>query len=169
MQSSQHERGEVSKKGLLTGFPARHLRHLRWLVKNYISPPPSQWADPASPSVLHSRIIPTATYSPWLSDRQFLAVYEGVKEHTLVDVYRCYELWMLAKSVAQIPGSILEVGVWRGGTGALLAAASPWKAVYLADTFHGVVKASTEDTRYHGGNMQTPRRRRLSGCFARCT
>ena len=151
MQSSQHERGEVSKKGLLTGFPVRHLRHLRWLVKNYISPPPSQWADPASPSVLHSRIVPTATYSPWLSDKQFLAIYENVKEHTLVDVYRCYELWTLAKSVAQLPGSILEVGVWRGGTGALLAASSPSKTVYLADTFHGVVKASTKDTRYRGG------------------
>ena len=151
MQSSQHERGEVSKKGLLTGFPIRHLRHMRWLVKNYISPPPSQWADPASPFILHSRIVPTATYSPWLHDKQFLMVYEKVKEHTLVDVYRCYELWMLAKSVAQIPGSILEVGVWRGGTGALLAAASPLKAVYLADTFHGVVKASAKDTRYHGG------------------
>jgi O-methyltransferase len=151
MQSSQHERGEVSKKGLLTGFPIRHLRHLRWLVRNYISPPPSQWADPASPSILHSQIIPTATYSPWLSDKQFLAVYEEVKQHTLVDVYRCYELWMLAKSVAQTPGSILEVGVWRGGTGAVLAAACPLKAVYLADTFHGVVKASTKDTRYRGG------------------
>jgi|GEM_PF-5795519 len=151
MQSSQHEGGEVSKKGLLTGFPVRHLRHLRWLVKNYISPLPSQWADPASSSILHSRIVPTATYSPWLSDKQFLAVYEDVKEHTLVDVYRCYELWMLAKSVAQIPGSILEVGVWRGGMGAVLAAASPCKAVYLADTFHGVVKASTKDTRYRGG------------------
>jgi len=149
MQSSQHKRR--SKKGLLTGFPVRHLRHLRWLVKNYISPPPTEWADPASPSILHSRIVPTATYSPWLSDKQFLAIYEDVKEHTLVDVYRCYELWMLAKSVAQIPGSILEVGVWRGGTGAVLAAASPLKAVYLADTFCGVVKASAKDTRYHGG------------------
>jgi O-methyltransferase len=151
MQSSQHERGEVSKKGLLTGFPIRHLRHLRWLVKNYISPPPSQWADPATPSILHSRIVPTATYSPWFSDEQFSAVYEKVKEHTLVDVHRCYELWTLAKNVAEIPGSILEVGVWRGGTGALLAAASPSKAVYLGDTFHGVVKASTKDTRYRGG------------------
>jgi O-methyltransferase len=146
MQSSQHER--VSKKGLLTGFP---VRHLRWLAKNYISPPPSQWADPASPSIVHSHVAPTATYSPWLSDKQFLAICEDVKEHTLVDVYRCYELWMLTKSVAQIPGSILEVGVWRGGTGAVLAAASPGKAVYLADTFHGVVKASAKDTRYHGG------------------
>ena len=166
MQSSQHERGEVSKKGLLTGFPVRHLRHLRWLVKNYISPPPSEWADPASPSILHSRIVPTATYSPWLYDKQFLAVYKEVKEHTLVDIYRCYELWTLAKSVGQIPGSILEVGVWRGGTGALLASASPWKAVYLADTFHGVVKASTKDTRYHGGEHADTSQAQV-GCLLR--
>ncbi len=50
MQSSQHERR--SKKGLLTGFPLRHLRHLRWLAKNYIAPPPSQWADSIKSSIL---------------------------------------------------------------------------------------------------------------------
>ena len=46
-----------------------------------------------------------------------------IKQNTLVDVYRCYELWSLAVRCAELPGDTLEVGTWRGGTGALLAAA----------------------------------------------
>jgi O-methyltransferase len=136
---------------LWRGFPLRHLRHVKWLVRNYISPPPAQWADISNPSIVHSRISPTATYSPWLSDQSFMSGYERVKDHTLVDIYRCYELWSLAKNSSEIPGAILEVGVWRGGTGAILAAASPKKTVFLADTFCGVVKAGGKDTRYQGG------------------
>ena len=111
----------------------------------------SAWSDQRSPELLHSRVRTGATYSPWLSDTEFLEAYGAVKDFTLVDIYRCYELWDLAKQAASVEGSILEVGVWRGGTGCLLAQAAPAKMVYLADTFSGVVKAGTCDTRYVGG------------------
>ncbi|HVB35269.1 MAG TPA: TylF/MycF/NovP-related O-methyltransferase [Patescibacteria group bacterium] len=101
--------------------------------------------------MLHSKVRVGATYSPWLSDREFLNAYRAVKGFTLVDMYRCYELWDLAKQAGRVEGSILEVGVWRGGTGCLLAMAAPGKTVYLADTFRGVVKAGAQDTRYAGG------------------
>jgi O-methyltransferase len=91
------------------------------------------------------------TYSPWLSDREFLSTYELIKNFTLVDRERCYELWDLAKQSVAVDGAILEVGVWRGGTGCLLARAAPTKTVYLADTFAGVVKAGKNDTYYKGG------------------
>jgi O-methyltransferase len=136
---------------LSRGFPLRHLRHAKWLVRNYIHPVPDQWFDKSNPSIVHSRIAPSATYSPWLSDEQFMEVYNRVKQYTLVDIYRCYELWTFARNTAEIEGCILEVGVWRGGSGAILAAASPMKTVYLADTFSGVVKAGEHDTRYRGG------------------
>jgi O-methyltransferase len=83
-----------------------------------------------------------------MSDEAFLSVYQRVKDFTLVDIYRCYELWTLAKQAPA--GAVVEVGVWRGGTGAILAAASR-STVYLADTFRGVVKAGENDTRYKGG------------------
>jgi len=61
----------------------------------------------------------------------------------------------LLSQVLHLPGDILEVGVWRGGTGVLLAArsqsAGSAKAVYLCDTFAGVVKASELDGAYRGG------------------
>ena len=73
-----------------------------------------------------------------------------------MDIYRCYELWQIVGESAKCStGALIEIGVWKGGTGALIA----YKAfldkipqhVYLCDTFTGVVKASKEDSRYKGG------------------
>jgi O-methyltransferase len=114
----------------------------------------SPWSHPKSPELLHHRVLPYATYSPWLFDADFQMVYERIKGHTLVDIYRCYELWSLGLQMSVIHGNFLEVGVWRGGTGALLASSvqgNPNKHVYLADTFTGVVKAGADDTAYVGG------------------
>ena len=110
------------------------------------------WRHPSS-TLIHHRVVPNATLAPWLNDAEFLAVYDKIKTHTLVDVYRCHELWTLAKQAAAIDGDILEVGVWRGGSGAILAraAAAGGKRVYLADTFVGVVKAGDQDTKSKGG------------------
>lgn len=102
----------------------------------------------------HSLIFPKNTYSPWLADQSFFELYEQIKEHTLVDPLRCYELWKLASQFQQkgISGGILEVGVWKGGTGAVLAKASSSDTiVYLCDTFTGVVKAGINDNVYRGG------------------
>lgn len=103
---------------------------------------------------LHQVIIPFATYSPWLTNREFVDAYSAITDHTLVDLFRCYELWSLAKQSCKIEGDILEVGVWRGGSGAILAEAvrlDTSKRVYLADTFQGVVKAGENDPKYIGG------------------
>ena len=69
----------------------------------------------------YGMVVLDEMYSPWLTDREFLAAYEVIRSHTLVDVYRCYELWTLVDQSAKLDGAILEVGVWRGGTGALIA------------------------------------------------
>jgi O-methyltransferase len=72
-----------------------------------------------------------------------------------VDIYRCYELWSIAKQLKNVDGCFVEVGVWRGGSGALLATAAKQtnqeRPIYLADTFEGVVKAGVQDTVYRGG------------------
>jgi len=109
------------------------------------------WSHEGSPEMLHSVVKVRATYSPWLSDREFVDVFKAISKFTLVDIFRCYELWDLAKQARHVEGAILEVGVWRGGTGCLLAKAAPDKTVYLADTFEGVVKAGENDTAYSGG------------------
>jgi O-methyltransferase len=99
-------------------------------------------------------IVPNSSYSPWYDDSEFMETYNKVKPNTLVDIYRCFELWNYVKRNSKLEGAIVEIGVWRGGTGAILAQAdrnNPNSYIILADTFEGVVKASSVDTIYKGG------------------
>lgn len=105
---------------------------------------------------LYEPIMPYATYSPWNVDENFKNIYFEISNLTLVDKYRCYELWKLVEQSAKLEnGCIIEIGVWRGGTGALLAkqaiSCNIPDCVYLCDTFTGVVKASDRDSNYIGG------------------
>ncbi len=127
-------------------------RSFEWLARLYgRALLRSRGADPNR----YSLIIAEGTYSPWLFEPEFRATFRGVRGSTLVGEQRCYELWHLVGQVAQIEGDILEVGVWRGGTGALLARRVQLEGldarVYLCDTFRGVVKAGPEDSVYAGG------------------
>lgn len=104
----------------------------------------------------HSVVRPLATYSPWRSDREFQAAFELVRPHTLVDFYRCYDLWHLVAEAGKLPsGDVIEIGVWRGGTGCLMAHRAKLSGIpatfYLCDTFQGVVKAGAADRQYAGG------------------
>jgi O-methyltransferase len=112
----------------------------------------------------HEEVRPWATYAPWNADREFVATYNAIKDYTLVDLYRCWELWTLVGQSAKLDhGGILEIGVWRGGTGAVMAKKAALcgitEPVYLCDTFTGVVKAGTNDTRYRGGEHADTSRR----------
>ena len=98
-------------------------------------------------------VEPVANYRPWELDEQFQVVYAAVRDHTMVDIYRLWVLWTLA---GRLPaGDILEVGSWRGGSGAVLARRAAGGGtggrVWLADTFAGVVKAGERDSYYRGG------------------
>ncbi|MEW5904764.1 MAG: TylF/MycF/NovP-related O-methyltransferase [Pseudomonadota bacterium] len=104
----------------------------------------------------YAPIRPVAGYSPWQDDADFKAIYEAVRQHTLVDIFRLHELYALTRQLGKLPeGDILEVGVWRGGSGALLAHTAKQcglsSQVFLADTFLGVVKAGEKDSKYTGG------------------
>jgi O-methyltransferase len=80
--------------------------------------------------------------APWLTDQSFRRLYDSIRDHTLVDRPRCYSLYLLMQQIAGLPGSVLEVGAWRGGTAGLLAACNVEKTLFIADTFVGVVKSS---------------------------
>jgi O-methyltransferase len=109
-------------------------------------------------------VLPSATYSPWNKDNSFQEVHASIAESTLVDRYRCFELWKLVEQVSKLKeGSIIEVGVWRGGTGALIAKKAKdcgiEDRVFLCDTFTGVVKAGVKDSVYEGGEHANTSRR----------
>jgi O-methyltransferase len=125
-----------------------------------VQPPPSQASAQAAAvrygEHWYSQSHPLATYAPWLGDPGFLAVEALVAGSTLVDRYRLYELWQLVEQVAKLgAGEFLELGVWRGGSGALVAKRARMLGVdapvWLCDTFQGVVKTSEADPSYDGG------------------
>ncbi|MGB4844820.1 MAG: TylF/MycF/NovP-related O-methyltransferase [Ferruginibacter sp.] len=101
--------------------------------------------------------FPSANYAPWLGDEAFMHIYNQIKKNTLVDIYRCYELWQLVAKIHSLDqhAAILEVGVWRGGTAGIMARQLNIKKskanLYLADTFEGVAKAGANDNFYTGG------------------
>lgn len=108
------------------------------------------------PDMKYEGIYSQACYAPWRSDREFLRRFGEISPHTLVDEYRCHELWTLVAQTRNLPrGDLLEVGVWRGGTGCLIAVQCRSQAipgtVYLCDTFKGVVNAGANDPKYVGG------------------
>ena len=87
----------------------------------------------------------------------------GGQANTLVDIWRCYELWSLVGELRDVPGAILEVGVWRGGTGALMAtragALGIDEPVFLCDTWAG----RRQDRRRRHVLPRRQARRRVAG------
>lgn len=111
----------------------------------------------SSPRYIHTIVFPQASYSPWLEDPAFVESHNLVTGNSLVDYYRVFELWSLVAQTAHLGGDILEVGVWRGGTGCMMAAhakrVAPTARVILCDTFAGMVKAGENDTYFRGGEL----------------
>lgn len=108
----------------------------------------------ADPTLVGGHI--TSDYPKHLADAPFQAANAAAEAHTLVDSTRRHELWSLVRQSGKLaPGNYLEVGVWRGGTGLILAEAVRHFAltgdIYLADTFSGVVGAGEHDDDYVGG------------------
>ncbi len=101
--------------------------------------------------------FPSANYTPWQGDPDFLNIYHQIKDNTLVDIYRCHELWQLVHKLNTLypNAAILEVGVWRGGTAGIMSQQltnlKSTATLYLADTFSGVAKAGVNDSFYKGG------------------
>ncbi len=105
---------------------------------------------------LYQTIHVNASYSPWFGDKQFLNIYNKIQNNTLVDIFRCYELFTLVKQTSKLKsGSLIEIGVFEGGTGAIIAKQAELnninEKVYLCDTFDGVVKSSEYDPHYTNG------------------
>ncbi len=103
----------------------------------------------------HAIIIPESSWSPWRCDPGFTEAFGRIRPYTLVDEMRLYELWSLAGQLRGMTGDVLEVGVWRGGSGCLLglrcARDQDPATIFLCDTFAGVVHAGSEDPIYSGG------------------
>ncbi len=108
---------------------------------------------------LYSGYLTEASYSPWNKDKAFIDLFSKIEAQTSTAVEKCraYSLWMLVQQSSKLKGILIEIGVWRGGSGALIAkraaACGISDNVYLCDTFEGVVKASEKDSYFKGGEF----------------
>ena len=82
----------------------------------------------------------------------FLSLYERCRPYTMTSVERMYGLYEAIRYVVRedIPGDIVECGVWRGGSSMLAALTlkelrDKNKRIHLYDTFAGMSEPSAED------------------------
>jgi O-methyltransferase len=110
-------------------------------------------------------------YKKFENDVEFMKAWRLAERRTLVDVLRCHELWSLVGQTKKLQsGCYLEIGVWRGGSGLVLAKALEHFEIdgklYLADTFTGVVKAGEMDNKYRGGEHSDASEKTVSKLFS---
>lgn len=99
---------------------------------------------------------PTSTFPPDFS-AEHVSIIETVQPYTLTSIERLFGLIEGVHYITRrnIPGSIVECGVWRGGS--MMAAAltlrslmSAERDLYLFDTFEGMPKPTDEDVHHTG-------------------
>lgn len=94
---------------------------------------------------------------PWESDREFDNLMAAVSRRTVVDRVRCFMLHQIAGAVSiSVPGDVAEVGVWRGGTAAVIASAVRRKAsktIHLFDTFSGMPESDPSKDFHKAGDF----------------
>jgi O-methyltransferase len=85
-------------------------------------------------------------------DPEFKPLYHRCKKYTLTEIERMYALYNATRylSAHQIPGAVVECGVWQGGSMMLVAetlrlAGDTNRSLYLYDTFEGMSKPTEKD------------------------
>lgn len=111
----------------------------------------SRASDPALPASARLPDLPEAFYA--LADR--------VRPFTMTSIERLYALHEAVRYVvsADIPGDIVECGVWRGGSSMMAAIAlrelGARRLMWLYDTFDGMPPPGEHDVRYTGENAHS--------------
>jgi hypothetical protein len=85
-------------------------------------------------------------------DPEFLEIYRRCSPFTMTSIERMYALYQATRYVVEreVPGDVVECGVWRGGSSMLAAmtlarAGDEQRALHLFDTFEGMTRPTEED------------------------
>jgi O-methyltransferase len=99
---------------------------------------------------------PTAESWPPDMDTQAVALFRRVRPFTMTTIERVYALRESVKYIIRqnIPGSIVECGVWKGGSmmavAKTLSEINSKRDLYLFDTFEGMTTPTTVDVDFRG-------------------
>ncbi|HEU4347868.1 MAG TPA: TylF/MycF/NovP-related O-methyltransferase [Actinoplanes sp.] len=90
-------------------------------------------------------------------DEAALPILRAARPYTMTRREKRYALYLATRHVArhEIPGAIVECGVWRGGSmhvvaRTLLAVGDTSRDLYLFDTFDGMTEPTDKDVTYGG-------------------
>lgn len=93
-----------------------------------------------------------------VAERKFLEFFKQVKNSTMCSMPALYDLYLSIKYInqARIPGEVVEIGCWKGGSMAmaLLSDTSRTRHVVGFDTFEGHFEPPSEEIDIRGHNMQ---------------
>jgi O-methyltransferase len=135
----------ADQKAGKTALGAAHTLFARGAHRLSRSPAGKRLLDVVSRSVTIQRLTlggPNPIRA-WDDDPQFQALLVDVRRLSLNRPPSLFNLYQLASAVRHLPGDIAEVGVYKGGTGRLLAQvfAGTGKKIFLFDTFTGMPDA----------------------------
>lgn len=95
-------------------------------------------------------------YRPWLSER-FSAIYAHAEARSLVSRDRCYVLERMLLQTEPLNGEVVECGVYRGGTAAMLAyrlqSLGSNRSLHLFDSFLGLPACDAEKDWHKEGDF----------------
>ena len=91
--------------------------------------------------ILESILYADNLHHAWYLNKDFVDLHQEIKNNTLIDVFRIWTLCEFAKSVQKLDGDVIEVGVYKGGSGKILSKIMLNKTVHLFDTFEGMPDA----------------------------
>lgn len=95
-------------------------------------------------------------------DREFFDIYEKCKTYTMTSIERMYALYKSIEYIvkSEIPGSIVECGVWRGGSAMICAYAlkkfgDTRREIFLYDTYEGMSAPTYQDIYFDGQKAES--------------
>lgn len=90
-------------------------------------------------------------------NEQFVRLYEQCSDYTMTSLERMYSLYQSLNYIIDnnIPGDLVECGVWKGGSSRMMALLLKERGVtnrklHLYDTFEGMSEPSEFDTSFRG-------------------
>jgi O-methyltransferase len=96
-------------------------------------------------------------FSPWFGLEPFTTLYKSITPYTLVSPDRAWILYTLSQQAMKLSGSVLEAGVYRGGTAMLLKnvieQSGTNKTLRLFDTFAGMPETHAAKDYHQAGDF----------------
>lgn len=123
---------------------------MSWINLTQSIVPPIIWASLYRALVIKN-IVDSEQYSPhfspWLAP-EFVKSFAEISPYTLVDVQRCWTIRCAALQALNVPGDVVEAGVFQGGTARLIRETigdRTDRELYLFDSFEGMKAVSAVD------------------------